>query len=179
MPTINSVGLTLYPVPGGFYLNCWVCGCLLGRWATHVFVCEGRQCKSVCSLNISFSGKEGDTLKEIMTFWKEPQGNFNSHRTQRDHRNWKREMAFLALPTADLYFEASYSHSGVQEPGWYLHSTAFDITLPDSVTQKHNVQFVSLLPASVLSGQVTLLHCTHPAPHPSAVKKGLEMFKVF
>lgn len=128
MPTINSAGLSLYPVPGGFYLNCHVCGCLVGRWAICVFVSEGRQCMSVCSSNISFSRKEGDNLKEIMTFWKEPQGNFNSHRTQRDQQNWRREMAFLSLPTADLHFEASYSHSGVQEPGCYLHSTAIDIT---------------------------------------------------
>lgn len=68
MPTISSVGFSLYPVPGGFYLDSVVCGCLVGRWAIHVFESEGRQHMSVCSLNISFFGKEGDNLKEIMTF---------------------------------------------------------------------------------------------------------------
>lgn len=67
-PTTNSVELSLCPVPGVFYLNCQVCGCLVGRWTIRVFVSEGKQCMSVRSLNISFPGKEGDNLKETMTF---------------------------------------------------------------------------------------------------------------
>lgn len=146
MPTTNSVELSLCSVPGVFYLNCQVCGCLVGRWTIRVFVSEGKQCMSVRSSNISFPGKEGDNLKETMTFWKEPQGNFNSHRTQSDQRNCRREMAFLALPTADLHFEVSYSQSGIQEPGCYLHSNAMDIT--NSARPRHTKNITCDLSAS-------------------------------
>lgn len=68
MPTINSVGLLFYPVPGVFYLNRRAYDHLVGSWTIHVFVSEGRQCILVCFSNISFSRKEGNNLKEIMTF---------------------------------------------------------------------------------------------------------------
>lgn len=66
MPTINSVGLSFYPVPGVLYLSCRVCDHLVGRWTVHVLVSEGGQCMLVCFSNISFSRKEGNNLKENM-----------------------------------------------------------------------------------------------------------------
>lgn len=79
----------------------------------------------------------------------------------------------------DLCFEASYSHSGAQEPGCYLHSTAPDTTNCAKLVHPHmhpqsrkslKCNSVSLLPASILSGQITLLYCTHPALDPPDAK---------
>lgn len=65
--------------------------------------------------------------KEV-TSLRKPQGTFNSHRTKRDQKNWRIVTTFLAFLTTDLHFEASYFHSGVREPGCYLHSTTTDTT---------------------------------------------------
>lgn len=102
MPTIISAVLLLYPALGVIFLNCQVCGCLYGRWVIYVFVSEGRQCVFVCCLNISFSRKEADNLKEIVTFWKETQSRLNSCRPQRNQRKWRRKMVLLALQAAKI-----------------------------------------------------------------------------
>lgn len=114
--------VTLYSTRCYFFLNCQAWGCLKGRCVIRVFVSEGRQRVFVHSLNIFFSRKENDNLKEIMTFWKDPQNNFNSRRPQRDERKWRRKMVFLALNVVkNLCFEASYLHTDVQGLGCYWH----------------------------------------------------------
>lgn len=89
-------------------------------------------------------------------------------------------MGFLALPTADLHFEGSYSHTGVQEPGCYLHSTAIDIANPARPSHTETQGAICQPPMSSHSQQsasTVALHMQHP--HPPALKKGLEMFKGF
>lgn len=105
-----------------FFLNCQVRGCLEGRCVIRVFVSKGRQWVFVHSLNIFFSRKENDNLKEIMTFWKDPQTNFNSCRPERDEWKWRRKTVFLALHIVkNLCFEASYLLTNVWVLGCYLH----------------------------------------------------------
>lgn len=105
-----------------FFLNCQVRGCLEGRCVIRVFVSEDRQWVFVHSLNIFFSRKENDNLKEITTFWKGPQNNFHSRRPQRDERKWRRKMVFLALHVVkNLCSKASSLHTNVQGLDCYLH----------------------------------------------------------
>lgn len=89
-------------------------------------------------------------------------------------------MGFLALPTADLRFEVCYSHTGVQEPGCYLHSTATDITNLARPSRTETQRAICQPPTSSRSqhsASTVALHTQHPHPH--ALKKGLEMFKGF
>lgn len=52
-------------------------------------------------------------------------------------------------------------------------------TLPDPVTQKHNVQFVSLPPALIPCSQPALWHCTHSTLIPLSQRKDWKCLKAF
>lgn len=89
-------------------------------------------------------------------------------------------MGFLALPTADLHFEVSYSHIGVQEPGCYLQSTATDITNP--ARPRHTETQCGICqppPSSHSQWSAALWHCTHSTLIPLPSRKDWKYLKAF